>query len=114
MAFKVKESNLYPMPGNHHLLHLGTITSGIREFVVMVAIGGPKRGNCYIEEVVLESKDFGKDVFAHLKFIKEDKLAEDLAAFAEEQSLTDMKKRSEELIDRGRTQWLLGTTDLKK
>jgi hypothetical protein len=114
MRFKVKDSNLFLMPGNPHLLHLGSIAYGLREFVVMTCVDGPHKGNTYIEEVVLESKDFSKDVFASLKFIDDNNLAFDLAKFAEENGLTDMKKRAEELIDRGKTQWLAGSTDLRK
>ena len=79
----------------------------------MSCIRGPQAGKCYIEEVVLESKDFSKDVFANCKFIADDNLAFDLAKFAEEQGLTDMKKRFNELGDRGKFEWLLGNQDSK-
>jgi len=113
MNFKVKNSDIFPMPGNHprnpnKLLHLGTIGYGLREFVIMACVSGPKAGNVYIEEVVLNTVDFQKDVFANLKFIDDDNLANDLAKFAEEKGLTDMKKRAEELGDRGKLSWLQG------
>lgn len=96
------------------MLHLGTIGSGLREYIVFTCITGPHKGKTYIEEVVLESKDFTKDVFANLKFISEDALAEDLAHFAEQSGITDMKARAEELISTGRESWLVGHVDLKR
>lgn len=113
MRFKVKNSNIFPMPGNHpsnpnQLLHLGTIEYGLREFVVMACVTGPKRGNVYIEEVVLNTVDFQKDVFANLKFIEDDNLAHDLAKFAEEKKLTDMKEVSNRLGEQGKLPWLYG------
>lgn len=113
MKFKVKDSNLFLVPGNKHMMHLGTISFGLREFIVMACLRGPKAGNCYIEEVVLESKDFSKDVWANCKFISDDNLAFDLVKFAEEKGLTDMKKRFEELRATGRFEWLTGQLDLK-
>lgn len=107
--FRLKDSNLFPMPGNPHLLHLGTITMGMREFVVMAAIKGPHQGKCYIEEAVLNTVDFSQDVFANLKFIDDDNLAFDLAKFAEETGLTDMRKRFNELGDTGRLPWITGS-----
>lgn len=108
MRFQVKDKNIFQMPGNPHMIHLGTIGYGLREFIVMTCIGGSHKGKTYIEEAVLESKDFSKDVFACSKFIEEDALAEDLAHFAEQQGITDMKARAEELIDTGRRSWLVG------
>lgn len=96
MRLKVKDSNLFLMPGNPHMLHLGTIGYGLREFVVFVCLKNPPLsqtnyvGKCYIEEAVLESKDFSKDVFAHLRFIEDDSMAYDLAKFAEEKGLLDV------------------------
>lgn len=95
------------------MLHLATIGYGLREFIAMVCVKGPKANNCYIEEVVLESKDFDKDVWANCKFIQDDNLAFDLAKFAEEKGLVDMKRRTNELAATGRLHWLLGNTDLK-
>lgn len=105
MRFKVKDSNIFPMPGNPHMLHLATIMYGLREFVVML---WAKAGKCYIEEVVINTVDWTSDVFANLKFIDDDNLAFDLAKFAEEKGLTDMKKRTEELIDQGKQRWIIG------
>ena len=113
MRFKVKDKNLFQVPGNPHMIHLGTIGYGLREFIVMACIQGPQYGKCYIEEVVLESKDFNKDVWANCKFIQDDNLAFDLAKFAEENGLTDMKKRFNELGERGKLPWLLGNQGLK-
>ena len=99
MRFKLKNSNIFRLPGNPHMLHLGTIEYGLREFILMLGTEGPARSKFYIEEVVLESVDFDKDVFAHCKFIDDDKLANDLAEFADEQGLRDMKKIVDQLID---------------
>lgn len=108
MAFKVRNSNLFLLPGNPHMLHLGTIEEGFREFIVMACLRGPKKGNIYIEEVVLNSVDWSDDVFAHSKFISDDALAEDLARFAEMSGLTDMKKVFERIHVMGKSQWLVG------
>ncbi len=80
----------------------------------MVCISGPHAGKCYIEEVVLSTIDFASDVFASCKFIDDDNLAFDLAKFADMQGLTDMKKRTNEIIDQGNFKWLTGNTDLKR
>ena len=105
-AMRIINSNIFPLPGNSHMLHLGTIAMGIQEYVVMLCVKGPKRGNCYIEETVLYSMDLKDDVTAYCKFIKNDALAEDLAAFADEKGLTSMK-RIEELLATGRSSWIL-------
>ncbi len=92
------------------MLHLGTIAYGLREFLVFtcVAQDTPFYGNTYVEEAVLTSQDFSKDVTAHCKFIEDDNLAFDLAKFAEEQGLTDMKKRTQELQDLQKLSWITG------
>lgn len=109
MRFKLKNSNIFPLPGNPHMLHLGTIGYGLREFVLMLGIAGPGKGKFYIEEVVLESVDFSKDVYANCKFIDDDELAQDLAEFADELGLRDIKKISNTLIDMGNLDWLTGS-----
>lgn len=78
------------------MIHLGTIGYGLREFIVMVNRYNQK---CYIEEVVLVSQSFKEDVTAHCKFIEDDNLANDLAAYAEENKITDLRERSNELND---------------
>jgi hypothetical protein len=107
MRFKVKDSNLFLMPGNPHMLHLGTIAYGLREFVAMVCVQQPPTlaksnvayvGRCYIEEVVLESKDFSKDVYANLKFIDDGQLANDLAAFAQDKDILNIPKQLERIM----------------
>ena len=107
MSFIVKDSNLFKMPGNPHMLHLATITYNTREFIVMACISGPDSGKCYIEEVSLNMIDLTGDVWANLKFIDDDNLAFDLAKFAEEKKLTDMKSRFNELEDRRKLSWIL-------
>ena len=108
MRFRLKNSNIFRMPGNSHMLHLGTIGEGMSEYIVMLCVGGSKSGNMYIEEAVLTSVDFSKDVFAHSKFIDDDELAHELAGFAEENKLTDMVRISNELFSTGRGSWLMG------
>lgn len=105
-SFKVKNSNIFPMPGgNEHMIHMATIGMGLREFIVMV---DRRTQKAYIEEAVLTSVNWKEDVTAHCKFIDDDNLAEDLAAFVEEQGLLDMKKIINTLMDRGRTSWIVG------
>jgi hypothetical protein len=88
------------------MLHLGTIEYGLREFIVMACIRGPRSGQVFIEEVVLNTVDFSNDVFANCKFIEDDNLAFDLAKFAEDKKLTDVKTRINELGDTGRLLWI--------
>lgn len=71
------------------MLHIATISYGLREFVVML---DHTTQSMYIEEIVLESVDFSNDVWANMKFIDDDELAFDLAKFAEDLQLTDMKR----------------------
>lgn len=96
MRFIIKDTNYFDLPNNKHMLHIATIGYGLREFVVMLE---KKTQKVYIEEVVLESKDFNKDVFANFKFIEDDNFANDIAEFCNENKLIDMKKISERLID---------------
>jgi len=74
----------------------------------MACVHGPQKGKTYIEEVVLNTVDWTSDVFANLKFIDDDNLAFDLAKYAEENGLTDMKKVAERLFSTGRQSWLTG------
>lgn len=100
--FTLKNSDYFLLPGNEQMLHLATIGYGMREFILMYYREAAK---LYIEEVVLETKDFDKDVWANFKFIEDDSLANDLAEFAEERGLRDMKKITEKCIDMGRPEW---------
>ena len=106
--FRVLNSNIFPLPGNPHMLHLGTIGYGLREFIVMRCIRGPKAEMTYIEEVVMNTVDFQKDVFANCKFIEEDALAEDLARFSEEKGLLDVEKTTGQIVETGNSRWLFG------
>lgn len=85
------------------MLHLATIGSGLREFILMY---DRNSGKVYIEEIVLTSVDFSNDVWCHFKFIHDDNLANDLAFFCEEHNLRDMKKISERIVDMGKPEWL--------
>jgi len=92
---KIKDSNIFPMPGNKHLIHLATVQDGNHEYVAMLRLDTQQ---VYVEEVVLETVDFSKDVFANLKFIKDDKLAAELANFLNEKGVLDMKRIQEQLL----------------
>lgn len=107
MRFRVKNSNIFLLPCNDHMLHLGTIESGLREFVVMYCRGGPKSGNMYIEEAVLTNIDFSKDVFACFKFIADDDEAYEIANFAAENNMTNMVEIANKLFSTGRGSWLM-------
>ena len=95
------------MPGNPQLLHLATVTDSFREFIAMVCVKGPETGNCYIEEAVLTTVDYSTDVFANLKFIQDDHLAEDLYDFLNNKGLLDITRRLNEVIAQGNISWLL-------
>ena len=84
------------------MLHCATISEGLREYVAMLCIRGPKKGQVYIEEAVLHSVDYSKDVYAGFKFIEDDNLANELAEFCRVNNLIDMKKIAETLIDSNR------------
>tara|TARA_Y100000310_G_scaffold338540_1_gene428447 strand:+ start:10094 stop:10411 length:318 start_codon:yes stop_codon:yes gene_type:complete len=105
MRFNIKNKNIFPMPGNKHLMHLATIEYGLREFVVMLGTIGDTKGKAYIEEVVLNTVDFKNDVFANLKFIEDDNLANDLAQWAMEKGLLDMRERGHEAFEQGIKLW---------
>jgi len=93
------------MPGNQHLIHLATIGYGLREFVVMVGVRGEIKGKAYIEEAVLNTVNYKEDVFANLKFIDDDNLANDLAQWVMDKNLLDMKERGHEAFEQGIRLW---------
>lgn len=99
MRFKLRDTNLFTLPGNSHMLHLATIDYSLREFIAMMDL---RTQQVYIEEVVLEAKDFDKDVWANLKFIADDKLAFDLSKFLEEKKILDMKRIQERILEQRR------------
>lgn len=97
---KVTDSNVFALPGNPHMFHLATVKMGFREFIGMIDTRTQK---VYVEEVVLESTDFQKDVWANLKFISDDILAFDLAKFLESRGLLSMHRVNEVLLTGGQT-----------
>jgi len=101
VSIRIRDSNIYPIKGNEHMLHLATLTKGLRDFWVMIAVSGPCKGKCYIEEYCVTMIDYSKDVFGHFKFIEDDDLAEELARFAERHKLTDIAARSSEMCETG-------------
>ncbi len=107
MSLKLSSSNLFLLENNEHMLHLGTITQGLREFWVMLCVQGEHNGKCYIEEYVPTSISFNDDIFGHFKFIKDDELAEELARFAERKKLTDIPSRINELKELGKVHWVM-------
>lgn len=92
---RVMDSNIFALPGNPYVLHLITIKMGLREFIGMLDTRTQK---VFIEEVVLQSTDFQKDVWANLKFISDDALAYDLAKFVESKDLLSIKRIHEILF----------------
>ena len=106
-SLRVINSNRFRLPGNPHFLHIATIGKSLREFIVMLCIRGEKKGNLYIEEVVLNSVDWKNDITANLKFIDDDELAEELFRFVEDKKIVDMKVIADELIDSGKESWIL-------
>ena len=98
MSFKLINSDLFLLPNNPHMIHLGTISKGLQEYIVMLCIRGPKSGNVYIEETVLNTVDFSKDVFANLKYIQDEALVNDLAAFAREKGLLNIERVMERVL----------------
>jgi len=93
------------MPGNGHLIHVATIGYGLREFVVMVGAQGSLKGKAYIEEAVLTTVNYSEDIFANLKFINDDNLANDLAEWVLEKGLLNMKERGHEAFEQGIKLW---------
>lgn len=89
IRFKIKDSNYFLLPNNRHMLHLCSISYGMREFVLMIQI---ETHQAYIEEVVLTSSSNTEDVWANFKFIEDNSLMEDLANFCQEQKLLDVEK----------------------
>jgi len=105
MRFSIKNKNIFPMPGNGHLLHMATVGYGLREFIVMVGVQGDIKGKAYIEEAVLTTVNYSEDVFANLKFIDDDNLANDLAEWVMDKGLLDMKERGHEAFEQGIKLW---------
>ena len=93
------------MPGNSHLIHMATIGYGLREFIVMIGVIGAVKGKAYIEEAVLTTISYDEDVFANLKFIDDNNLAEDLAKWAQDKGLLDLKERGFESFEQGIKLW---------
>ncbi len=102
MRLRVKSSNIFPLPGNPHMLHLATLERGLREFIVLHCMRGPHKDKTYIEEVVLTTVDFKDDVFANCKFVADDELANELAEFATDKGLLDIEKR----LHQGSNLWI--------
>jgi len=100
---KLKDSNIFLIPNNLHVLHLATIGYGLREFVCML---DRRTNKVYIEEVVLQGNDNEGNVWCNFKFIQEDELAFDLAKFCEMKGVLDMKKIMEKLIDMDKKTWI--------
>ena len=105
MRFYIKNTDIFVMPGNSHLVHMATIGYGLREFIAMVGVAGDAKGNAYIEEAVLTSVDYDKDVYANLKFIDDDNLANDLAKWVQDKGLLDLKERGFESFEQGIKLW---------
>lgn len=101
LMIKIKNKNIFPIPGNPHMLHLATLSKGLREFYVMVCISGAHKGKCYIEEYVPTTVSFSDDIFGNFKFIQNDEEAKELADFCERYKLNDIGERSGEMVETG-------------
>lgn len=98
---KLLNKNIFQIPGNPHMLCLGKIGKGLREFWCLLCIAGAHKGKCYIEEYVATSVDWKNDIFGNFKFIQDDEEAEELTRFAEMHKLTDIGERSGEMVESG-------------
>ena len=78
--------------------HLGTVVDGLREYVALVCLQGPKKGKVYIEEAVATSVDFSKDIFGNLKFIDDNTVAQEVHAFFKRKGLLEIKERFEHMV----------------
>lgn len=77
--FKVKNSDRYFLPGsNKDFLHLATLNSGLREFMVF---SDQRTNQLYIEETS----------WGNLQKIEDEELWNDLAAFIQEKNLHQIK-----------------------
>jgi hypothetical protein len=59
------------------------------------------KGKCYIEEYVPTTVSFSEDIFGNLKFVEDDREAEDLVRFSEMHKLTDVAERANEMVECG-------------
>jgi hypothetical protein len=96
---RLKSRQIFPVPNNPHMLCLGQITKGLREFWCLLCVSGAHQGKCYIEEYVPTTVSFSDDIFGNFKFIQDDEEAEELTRFAEQHKLTDIRERAGELVE---------------
>lgn len=95
---KVKNSNIFQVPGSPHMWHLGTVIDGLHEYVALACLAGPKKGNVYIEELVNTSIDFKNDTFGHLKFIDNELQAREIHCFFQEKGLLEIAERLDHMV----------------
>lgn len=98
---RILSKEIFPVPGNKHMLCLAKLGKGLREFWVLLCISGAHKNKCYIEEYVPTTISFSDDIFGNFKFIQNDEEAEELTRFAEHHKLTDMKERYGEMVETG-------------
>ena len=80
MAFKLLDSNLFPLPNsNGRFVHLASIGDDFKEYIAFV---DRSTGKCYIEDIT----------GGNLTFIEDDHLAEDLSDFLNNKSLLDPRR----------------------
>lgn len=114
MRFYLKNTDTFPLPNGFPtptgdcFLHLATIGYGLREFIAFACVRGPSQGQAYIEEAVLVSNSNNQEVAANLTRIKDENLKYDLAQWLEDKQLLDMEKRFNEIISKGKLEWLTG------
>lgn len=98
---KIKNKDIFVIPNNPHMLCLGQISKGLREFWVLLCISGAHKGKCYIEEYVPTTVSFSDDIFGNFKFIQDDEEAEELTRFCELHKLSDISERAGEMVETG-------------
>lgn len=108
MRFVLKDTNIFPMDSNPHMLHIATVGYGLRDFVCMLCIMGSKANNLYIEELVPTTNSSVEDIYGNFKFIDDDDLATELAMFLAMHNITSIDKIASILAETKRIGWLTG------
>ena len=101
---KLKSRDIFLIPGNSHMLCLGKLTRGLKEFWIMLCVRCPHiptcaegkcpyDGRCYIEEFRWENSSFHQ--------VNNDEEITELTRFAELHKLTDIINRANEMIEVG-------------
>jgi hypothetical protein len=87
-----------------HMIRLGIITRGLKEFWVMLCFSCPHtimclKGRCPMEsQCFIEEYDWKNDAFIQ---VDDDNEIEDLTRFSEQHKLTDVSERAAEMVELG-------------